>query len=1008
VKSITMKALCAVILMTLAMSAQAQLKAKRGPEMVPFQNTSPWESKALTPVKMSVVDGLAEVVLAENGKAVLPIVIPDRSHPRAVYYRQVAQFLKKYLDAATGGTFDIVTDDKTPERGIFVGPCADAALKPMLKELANFKPEQFMVSAFSKGVLLVGHDRDQMYVKNPKPVRLLDRRASRGTLFAVDDFLERFVGVRFYFPSDVGIYVPYLNTSKVVVPPVKYGDMPVFKSRSSSYGYYKTKDHAFLGHSVTDGVYWMAGLRTGGCHQVASSHTDGYWHTFYAKDHPEYFAKREDGSRMVGKRGGHLASQRCYSDEGGFQEHLRAIQEYLDTGKGRKKFANNPPNAKYIYWWPNDGFKGCHCKPCMALTDFDGSSRGRHSRLIWTYTAKLARAIKKRWPEKTLMASYYATWSTGPGNIKLPDNVAAMAVDGQEAFLKEPQILKAVMARIDTKTKLNREPGVIWSHYPHAPRIINCLDTPYLAPHKLQEYLRYLRSRAAGVYLNGHYMSSYALDGHVVYLYHKLLWNPELDVDAVLDEYCRLMFGPVAAPIKQYYDTVIKRWETTRWKGLTDAELANPIRGTNWTRYYKETYPRDLRIKLKALLSKAAADAPKETVFGDRASYFAKATDPFFVQGELLDSGTMTKAECGRKSPKIDGKLGDWKGVKPFILKNNANGKGVSVETKVYVAHDAENLYVAFDAAEPGEMKLAPEGSKRDFPLWRYDSVEIFLCTEQPGLLEAGRSIASQYHQFILGPNGNIYDSYKNLDAKDVDAKVTIPIRHIARKTDKGYIIEAAIPYKSLNAIPPKPGAHWLVNFYRNRMRKGSESEGLHAWSPTLASAHNTGRFGKLIFPTPKLWKSDFTKFGKNWRIITPGPHLKVTESVKDGRLILKVKATKKWPSKKSSEFRVGYKPKKRPFVSSKKPMAMQWRYQLSRGTGLVRLRAHVGAMKQELVHTDGRPKLLQGAGWTVGAAKPRKAGPPDKLRHAFFAVKVEPGADFTLEVDYIEVTQKP
>ena len=64
--------------------------------------------------------------------------------------------------------------------------------------------------------------------------------------------------------------------------------------------------------------------------------------------------------------------------------------------------------------------------------DPDGPRGAIYSRLIWGYTARLARDIKKRWPDKILVASFYSRWADGPGDIKLPDNVTWMIVYGAD------------------------------------------------------------------------------------------------------------------------------------------------------------------------------------------------------------------------------------------------------------------------------------------------------------------------------------------------------------------------------------------------------------------------------------------------------------------------------------------------------------------------------------------------------------------------------------------------
>jgi uncharacterized protein DUF4838/cellulose/xylan binding protein with CBM9 domain len=1005
----TLRMIIATILTLLSVShAGESATIQPIPEMESVLAKVPWESKALTPVKMSSVKGVQDQVFFDKGQALLPIVIPAKSKPEAAYCKEVAIFLQGYLKRATGATFEIVNDDTSPLRGIFVGPCDYAGMSNFSTRVTSLKPENFLVSSFAGGIALIGSDISDNEKEPLKGLRVTNRKQSKGTFFAAVDFLERFVGVRFYMPGEIGIYIPYCNNQTLSMPAVSYTDGPVFKLRLSSYGSYLTKDHKLLGYTKTEGRNWMHALRMADFHRLKSGHTDGRWHKFYAKDHPDWFALRRDGSRMVGKRG-KLSVQRCYTNEEAFQEHLRSIQHYYDTGEGKDKFIF-APNSKYIYWWPNDGFGGCHCKNCMALTDLDKPRGSRLARLIWGYTAKLGREIKKRWPDKILVASYYSRWSDGPGDIELPDNVTFMLVETREAYHKEPALWQCVTQEMQANMNTVKVPVAIWSHYPHRPRIGNRLDAPYLAPHTLKRYVQWLQEKSSGVYLNGHYTSSFALDGHVIYLYKKLLWNPEIDVDAVLEEYCRVMFGPAAPQVAEYYKRIINAWEKTQWKDMSAKELQSPHKAIAWPRYYKETYPRAMRIDLKDLLAKALTNVKPGTPFYARTEWLVKGTEIFFSQGELLDSGTMLSTECTSMTPKIDGELDEWKNVKPLLMKNNINAKEVSVRTKVFTGYDAKNFYVAIHAFEPDEVKAPAAGQIRDFPMWKHDSVELFLCTEQPGLKEAGLSISDQYHQIIIGPNGNIFDGYRARGTQSLDSTVNIEFTHSTKKTADGYVVEMAIPYKSLNALVPTPGSNWMVNFYRNRKRKGKDDESLHSWSPTLASAHNTARFGTLIFPTKVVWHSDFSNFEKQWLVKTYRDDINVTPVVKEGRLTLHVSSNKmdaKENMSKSPEIKIKYLPAKRPIAAPlAAPIRMDWRFRFD-GTGLVRARAHAGSKEGGLGHYIYRPKIYKDTGWIVGADDKKGAGLAlAKLDYCFFALKVGPLADFNFELDYIRVRE--
>ena len=48
-----------------------------------------------------------------------------------------------------------------------------------------------------------------------------------------------------------------------------------------------------------------------------------------------------------------------------------------------------------------------------------------------------------------------------------------------------------------------------------------------------------------------------------LYLRARLLWNPQEDVDALLDDFYVRFFGPAAGPMKKYWETIFKAWQDT-------------------------------------------------------------------------------------------------------------------------------------------------------------------------------------------------------------------------------------------------------------------------------------------------------------------------------------------------------------------------------------------------------------------------------------------------------------
>lgn len=811
---------------------------------------TPWKSKGISQVKMTENDNLQPLVLAESGTARVPIVVASGR-----YYRQIANIIKEYLDQATKASFKILAAPPAEGRAIFIGPCGPESVVKAFQDAKNMPLETLSVKSLPEGIALGGHDAFCANRLNPRErLDINDENQSRGTFFAALDFLERMIGCRFYFPG-IGIYIPNLSKETVSLPPLSYTDTPVFIYRSGAYGV--GKDEIELVQTDNDGIReWNTLWRRGDTRQLQGWHIDSHWHEVYGQTHPEYFALRTDGTRAVGKRG-RFSAYRCYTSEDGLQAHINAIDEFYKTnGETNKKLfkaekREHGPNKHYIHWGVADAFRGCACESCQKLIKQGG---GNHSYLIWRYFLDAANEIKKRWPDKVLDTIAYSKYreipdfvrKENPGNILIND--ATMPVYGATwvAYLKEPQVWKEASARIDDLAAIaaKGEKPYLWLHYPHVPRISNSQHIPYLVPHKYRDFILEHKDKISGMFFNGARGYSVALDGLALYLILKISWNPDLDVDACIDEFVHTMFGPAGESAKQYYDAIIKRWENTRWKTLPkNNEKAKAC-------YWKETYPRKIRDSYEPMIRNLFSQTEENTIYRARASHLKAGTDKFFEQGRFYDLGKVYKYKCLRWAPdSVDGFLKEdyWaKGLSTIQLHRNDNGKLEEDVTKVrvYLTYDDENLYVAGRVDQNENFVTKAEGVvPRDSDIWATDSLELFLCTEQPGMAELGEDQKSQYHQIVIDPYGSIWDGYRNDNGVNLD----IDVKTVKR--DKMMFFEMKIPFKELGCITPSEGSLWYFNTYWSQPRNGKHKG--YAWAGT-GRYHDTSRFGILEFSKEK------------------------------------------------------------------------------------------------------------------------------------------------------------
>ncbi|MBT5607411.1 MAG: DUF4838 domain-containing protein [Lentisphaerae bacterium] len=837
----------------------------------------PHESKGLPPVELTFLEGVAPLVLCENGVAKVKII----TRTYIPYYRDVAGLLKEYLDMVTGASFEIVDDRDPAVRGIFVGPLDNATSQELFTKAQTKGLDHFTVQSFDRGIVLVGKDADPLYgVKNNMPEKYQEIRARysfyvRGTYFAAIDFLERFVGIRRYSPGFLGAYFPDLSRRRVVVPAVSYEDAPAFPYRSWT-GPHIGNDAKYLKTSYREGSIWAAYRRQSTALQAIGNHTDCLWHEIYA-GRPEFFAMRRDGTRMMGRKG-HQSSQRCYTNEAGYQQHLKNIDDWYTygdrTGSEYRTFTRSyaTPNERYIYWMPNDGFPGCFCPACEELLAKHDSTY--HPKVVQElhYAAKLGREMKTRWPGKILNYNLYGQ-KVIPAEFELPDNISYTKVFNSycEAYWKEPKYLAFAQGMIDTMNDLSTEKAIIWSHYPVKPRQLSDINMPYPAPHVLAAFYRKNRDNVLGVHVNLGPWMSWAFDSYILYVYQSILWDPDVDPDGILDEYCATLFGPAAADMKAYFRLLIDRWENVKWSYTPDVALhraAHLAQTFPAKLYWTETYPTEVRARLQGILLSAMAKTTPGTIYHQRLVHQSDVGAEFFRLGAAADSGTEARAECPvlTHSLTVDGSLDEWQDAVPLPLQESMTGKTAKIKTEFFTAHDAESLCIAGKVHEPVAAVLPTEPGAQ---LYEHDSVEIFLCPNQLGDDEGGFNKRGRFYQLILNARGDVVTTHRGQNKRDTE-KIALEFDRAVKPMGKGFQFEIRIPHASINALPPQPGDEWAANFYRNRKRDDG-SERYYAWSPTMGKAFfYTETFGLLQFPKPVLLTAGFDG-GTVWDKAAPG-----------------------------------------------------------------------------------------------------------------------------------------
>ncbi len=356
---------------------------------------------------------------------------------------------------------------------------------------------------------------------------------ARGILYAVYQFLEELVGIRFLTADHT--YIP--DASALQIPCGSYTYSPPFSFRWS---YYRENSDApeFAAKRKVNTVTDAENLG-GKTQQQLINHS---FHALvpygtYGESHPEYYAL-VDGKRDTNTHGG--GPQLCVTNpeviEVAAESAIRQLSER--------------PEATNISVSQADTAAYCQCETCETLNEAEESPMG--SQLM--FVNAVAERIEKA--HSHVKVGTLAYWYTRkpPKTLKPRHNVQIQlcsiecctlhAIDNpdceqNQAFCQDTNEWGKICDDI-----------WIWNYNTN----FRAYDLPFPNLRSIAANVRYfLKNNAKGVFMqaNGNGLTGEFSDLRN-YLLSQLIWNPHLDADAHLNEFVNLHYGAAAPPILEY------------------------------------------------------------------------------------------------------------------------------------------------------------------------------------------------------------------------------------------------------------------------------------------------------------------------------------------------------------------------------------------------------------------------------------------------------------------------
>lgn len=456
----------------------------------------------------------------ENGQYKALIALSPKASRTA---RFAAQELASELKRATNKDIQIKPADisaKTFEgkKVIFVGE--SAFTKSLGLDFSKLKSDGFFIDVDSDYLVIAGRD-DKVF-----DVDVDKAPGSAGTLYGVYKVLED-LGFRYFYPEPSTWVTP--SSGKLVLKNTKQKHEPYFRYRMA-FGEPLWRRRAGFGAD---------------CDPWSTRHTFLQTIKFadkYLAEHPEYFTIDNEGKRTKSIALGHSGVSEVVAKE---------AEEFFRT--------RQPESKREFLVIPNDGHFYCYCEECAKKVDNSRGQAGQWSDYVMQAAIEIAKKTAVKYPQYPIVYCAYNNYRLPPLKTgKLPANIRVLIAQSRD-LLRDEKNRKKEYKLVEDYQRLEPE-EVFFCRY-----LGNTLNktTVNFMPHLISEDVKMMKKlNESGKALIGGEMnfSSHNRKIKQSYYYHltayitaKLLWNPDADVDEILNDYYEKFYGPAAETMKKIF-----------------------------------------------------------------------------------------------------------------------------------------------------------------------------------------------------------------------------------------------------------------------------------------------------------------------------------------------------------------------------------------------------------------------------------------------------------------------
>jgi len=454
--------------------------------------------------------------LAENGTSDFQIVVPDQATESERY---AAEELQSFLKQISGALLPIVAESRAPQGpAVHVGLTISANQFAARAHPAPLGAEEFVIHSDQESGIL--------FIVGGRP---------RGALYGVYSFLEDVLGCRWYAPGVSRI--PAADT--IQFPDINVTQAPAFEYREPFF--YHAFDADWAARNKANGATPDLKEKHGG--KISYSH---FVHTYnalvppsmYFDEHPEYFTEITDPNVRD-------KTQLCVTNPDVLDISRREVMKWMDDA----------PDATIFSVSQNDNINYCKRDGDAALEKQEGSPAGP----LLHFVNAVADYVAEKHPDKLVDTLAYQYTENAPENVRPRDNVVVrlchMAPSCDTHPLDKCFWNAKYMKNLRAWTDISKH-VYVWHYVTNFSHYLMPFPDVKAIARDIPTYYKY---GVDGIFAQGSYQSQGGNFAELkAWLIARLLWDPEQDAKALIEEFFQGYYGPAAQPMMDYFQALHK------------------------------------------------------------------------------------------------------------------------------------------------------------------------------------------------------------------------------------------------------------------------------------------------------------------------------------------------------------------------------------------------------------------------------------------------------------------